>query len=140
MLSIDHIQNHEVFEVFSHYPDDSYKTLMYLRQLIIEVAQDSDDIDALEECLKWGQPSYLTKIGSTIRIDRKKPDQLAMYFHCKTKLVVTFKELYGNIFQYQDHRAIVFNTNDDIAVEALKHCIYLSLTYRKIKHLPMLGT
>jgi len=142
-LSIDPINNSEVFDVFSHYPDDIRKRLMFMRQLIIETADElvTDGVleESLQETLKWGDPSYLVKVGSTIRIGEKKADQIAMYFHCKTKLVETFKELYGNTFKFEGNRAIVFDEEDTIPVEALKHCIQLSLTYKKIKHLPMLG-
>ncbi len=139
MLSINNIHNTEVSDVFSRYSGDVHEKLMYLRQLIIEVANESNDINELEECLKWGQPSYLTKIGSTVRIDGRKPDQIIMYFHCKTKLVETFKELYRGVFQFEGNRALVFNINEKIPEDVLKHCIELSLTYKKIKHLPMLG-
>lgn len=68
-----------------------------------------------------------------------KLNQYAMYFHCKTKLVDTFKELYKDKFTFEGNRAIVFNINDKVSVNELKHCISLSLTYHKIKHLPLLG-
>ena len=114
---------------------------MYLRRLILETASESDDIEKLEETLKWGEPSYLTKGGSTIRIGLKKenPKQYAIYFHCKTKLVDTFREIYLGVFSFEGNRAIVFGENEEIPVEELKHCIYLALTYHSRKHLPMLG-
>jgi len=117
------------------------KKLLFLRQLILETASETDGIDKIEETVKWGEPSYLTKNGSTVRIDWKKsnPKQYAMYFHCKTKLVDTFKEIYSGLFNFEDNRAIVFSENDEIPVEELKHCIMLSLTYHNIKHLSMLG-
>ena len=62
-----------------------------------------------------------------------------LYFHCKTKLIDAFKELYGDTFQYKGNRAIVFDGVEVIPKKALTHCILLSLTYKKIKGLPMLG-
>ena len=131
----------EVEEVFNSYPNSINKKMMFLRQIVLETAEDIDSIKSIEETLKWGEPSYLTKSGSTIRMDWKKtnPDQYAMYFHCKTKLVDTFKELYKDKFNFEGNRAIVFNIKDKVPVNELKHCISLSLTYHKIKHLPMLG-
>ena len=75
------------------------------------------------------------------KIDWKEstPNQYFMYFHCKTKLVDTFKELYSDKFIFEGNRAIIFNKNDEIPIDALKHCILLSLTYHKNKHLPLLG-
>lgn len=83
----------------------------------------------------------LQKKGSTIRIDWKPKyvDQYAVYFHCKTKLVDTFRELYPDAFRYDGNRAIVFNEKSELPVKELKHCIALSLNYHKIKYLPMLG-
>lgn len=138
---MDKIQNDEVAKVFNTYPKDIYKKIMFLRQLVLDTASETEAVTKLEETLKWGEPSYLTKSGSTIRMDWKesKPDQYALYFNCKTKLVDTFKERYGNEFKYEGNRAIIFNKNDTIPIEELKHCILLSLTYHNIKHLPMLG-
>lgn len=134
-------KNKEVEKVFNNYPQEIREKIMFLRQLIIDTAEETAAVKSLEETLKWGEPSYLTKGGSTIRIDWKKskPDQYAMYFNCKTKLVDTFKERYKDEFKYEGNRAIVFHKNDTIPINELKHCILLSLTYHSIKNLPMLG-
>lgn len=138
---MDTFKNPEVAEVFESYPTHMRKKLMFLRQLILDTASETKGVSAMEETLRWGEPSYVTKSGSTVRIDWKPsaPNQYAMYFHCKTKLVDTFKELYGDILKFEDNRAIVFNENDEIPIDELKHCISLSLTYHSRKHLPMLG-
>jgi len=135
------ITNPEVAQVYKSYPTQMRKPLLALRQLILETAAETKEIIALEETLKWGEPSFLTKTGSTIRIAWKKthPDHYAMYFHCKTRLVETFRELYNDILEFEGNRAIVFHINDTIPVNELKHCILLSLTYHQRKHLPMLG-
>ena len=138
---MDKIETPEVAEVFKNYPQSMCQKLMFLRQLILDTASETEGVNKLEETLKWGEPSYLAKGGSTIRIDWKKsrPNKYAMYFHCKTKLVDTFKELYRDKFKFEGNRAIVFNEDDEIPIEELKHCIALSLTYHSRKHLPMLG-
>jgi len=138
---MDKFNSVDVKEVFDVYPDNVRTKMMCLRQLVLETAKEIDSIKSIEEILKWGEPSYLTKSGSTIRMDWKKskPDQYAMYFHCKTKLVDTFKELYKNKFTFEGDRAIVFSIKDKVPVNELKHCIVLSLIYHNIKHLPMLG-
>jgi hypothetical protein len=68
-----------------------------------------------------------------------KPTQYALYFHCQTRLVDTFKELYGQRFRYEGNRAIIFHQDDTVPVAELKHCITLTLTYHRRKHLPLLG-
>ena len=109
--------------------------MTYLRNLIVETATENDTIEEIEETLKWGEPSYLAKKGSTIRIDWKpqNPTQYAMYFKCTSKLVITFKEVYGAVFQYEKNRAIVFDLNDKVPKKELKECIELALTYHSIK-------
>jgi hypothetical protein len=134
--------NPKVETKFNDYPEAIREKLTNLRRIILETANEIDSINELEETLKWGEPSYLVKKGSTIRIDWKKknPDQYAVYFKCTSKLVLTFKEVYGNIFQYENNRAILFKMDELISEKELKHCISLALTYHKVKHLPLLGT
>ncbi len=114
---------------------------MFLRQLILETISESKESELKEETLKWGEPSYLTTNGSTIRINWKKsnPEEYAMFFNCKTNLVDTFKELYHGELAFEGNRAIVFDINAEIPVKVLKHCIFLSINYHQIKHLPLLG-
>lgn len=123
------------------YPPGAGKCLELLRDLILETATEIDGVEILDETLKWGEPSYVAKHGSTVRMDWKPsdPGHVAMYFHCRTALVETFRELYGNMFLFEGNRAIRFKIGEKIPVSELKHCIALSLTYRKRKHLPMLG-
>ncbi len=131
----------EVEKVFKKYPKDIQPKMRYLRKLVLETAAETEGLDKLEETLKWGEPSYLTKHGSTVRMDwkEKKPDQYAVYFKCTSKLVSTFKMVHGDLFSYENTRAIVFKLDDKIPAAELKHCISLGLTYHKVKHLPMLG-
>lgn len=131
----------KVKEKFQSYPKEVKKKLKHLRQLILETAKEIDSVQALEETLKWGEPSYLVKKGSTIRIDwkTKTPDQYAMYFKCTSKLVLTFKEIHGDLFSYEKNRAIVFDLEEDVPREALKECIGMALEYHLVKHLPLLG-
>ncbi|MFW2437832.1 MAG: DUF1801 domain-containing protein [Arenicellales bacterium] len=138
---MDNIKKPDVAEVFNNYPDHIHKKIMLLRQLVLDTASETEGVTKLEETLKWGEPSYIAIGGSTIRMDWKKskPDQYALYFNCKTSLVDTFKEIYGNVFKFEGNRAIVFDISDEIPVDELKHCILLSLTYHSRKHLPMLG-
>lgn len=138
---MNEINNPDVAEVFNRYPIPIREKLMNLRQLVLDTAAETESITTLEETLKWGEPSYLTTGGSTIRMDWKKskPDQYALYFNCKTTLVDTFKERYGSKFKFEGNRSIIFNINDEIPIDELKHCILLSLTYHNRKHLPMLG-
>ena len=135
------IENSAVAEAFNRYPADINQAMLTLRQLILNTAAETDGVTSLEETLKWGEPSYLTKGGSTIRIDWKQssPNEYAMYFNCQSKLIDTFRELYSDVLSFEGNRAIVFKVGSELPVNELKHCISLALTYHKVKHLPLLG-
>lgn len=134
-------KNTKVQALIDSYPSLPKMRLNALRELIIETASEIVDLNELEENLKWGEPSYSCQKGSTIRIDwkSKKPDQYAMYFICSTRLVETFRMLYGNTFDYDKNRALVFLLEDDIPVPQLKECIQMALRYHELKDQPLLG-
>lgn len=125
----------------NNYPTAVSDSLFRLRELVYQVASEHGDIGDIEETLKWGQPSYLSKHGSTLRIDgnNKKPDQYFMYFHCQTSLIETFRLLYPNHFTFDSKRALVFTVGTELPENELKQCIAMALRYHLIKHLTLLG-
>jgi len=130
-----------VAEKFDSYPNKVQKKLNAIRKLILDTAKKEDTILEIEETLKWGEPSYLVKKGSTLRMDwkAKAPDQYAIYFKCTSKLVSTFREVYGDTFDYEKNRAIVFEMGDKVPKKALSECIKAALKYHQVKELPNLG-
>jgi hypothetical protein len=120
--------------MFASYRKPVRTKLLTLRGLIFDTARTTVGVGRIEETLKWGQPSYLTPdtgSGSTIRIDQVKSadDQYAVYFHCQTDLVATFRELYPDEFRYGGNRCMLFNAADAIPEQPLRHCLALALTY-----------
>ncbi len=133
--------NPQVKEVFNNYPKSVQNQMLHLRELVLSAASEIEGLEKLEETLKWGEPGYLTKHGSTVRMDwkEKNPGQYAIYFKCTSKLVPTFKTIYKDKFKFEGNRAIVFKLSDKIPEAELKHCISMALSYHKIKNLPLLG-
>lgn len=123
-----------------NYPDNIRDKMRYLRSLIRETAQEME-ISSLEETLKWGEPSFLTKHGSTLRMDwkAKTPDQYALYFKCTSRLVETFKVVHSHTFKYEGKRAIVFGIEQLIPVSEVKQCIEATLQYHQVKEDVKLG-
>jgi len=126
--------------VFAAYPKRSQAKLLALRALILETAARTPGVGALEETLKWGQPSYLTRetrSGSTIRIDWVKPgpgetgERYGLYVHCQTTLVSTFRELYRDQLTFGGNRSILLDAARPSPKAALRHCIALALTYHQ---------
>ena len=128
-------------EVYSSYPSLHREKLLLVRTLIFDIAKQTPVVGEIEETLKWGEPAYQTRTGSTIRMDwkEKRPNHYSMYFTCSTILVESFRIKYGDLFQYEGKRAIHFPLNSDIPILETKACIRAALLYKKLRHKPLLG-
>lgn len=140
-LSFHQIKNQDVQSVIKGYPRDAISKMLSLRQLVLEAATELNLAETLVETLKWGEPSYIAPQGSTLRIAWKKsiPDQIGIYFNCKTNLIETIKEIYPSQFNCQGKRAILINLDENLQTKQLKCCIGLALTYHLRKSKPLLG-
>ena len=120
----------DVAALFANYPPAQRAKLQRLRRLILDTAAKTDGVFGVEEGSRWGQPAYLSKSGSTIRIDAVKgePSRYAMYFICHSGLVARFRELYPEL-TFEGNRAIRFDTRQAIPEAELRHCIAMALTY-----------
>lgn len=123
-----------VAEVFDSYPKQTRERLYKLRELIFDVAAKTERVGEIQETLKWNQPSYLTtetKSGTTIRIDKVKSGKAdyALYVHCQTSLIDSFRLAFGDIFRYEGTRAILFVNETNPPEDALRECIKMALTY-----------
>jgi hypothetical protein len=114
---VKRISNAKVAAVFRAYPSGVAVKLRALRRLIFAVV------------------TARSGSGSTIRIGQVKArdGRYAMYFHCQTTLVDTFRRLYPHTFRYEGNRAILFDEHDEVPFDELSHCIALALTYRLAK-------
>ncbi|MDX7987277.1 DUF1801 domain-containing protein [Xenorhabdus sp. 12] len=125
-------QNNEVRSVFEHYPERYQKPLLAMRELIFEVASKTKGVGLITETLKWGQPSYLTletRSGTTIRLDRFGDSHVALFFHCQTTLIDTFRTLFPEL-TYSKNRAIVLEPESDLPANELEMCIEMALSYK----------
>jgi hypothetical protein len=126
-------KNASVAAKFASYPPVVRRKLLALRELVFRTARAHPEIGELEETLKWGEPAYVTTngAGSTVRIDWKArtPNRYAMYFHCQTNLVESFRARFPNDFRFEGNRALLFEVAERIPLDALSACIAASLTY-----------
>lgn len=125
--------DHQIKQVFNSFDPTIRKKLLLIRDLIFNTADEIDSVGKITETLKWSEPSYVplkAKIGSPIRLNSiKDKNQFGVYFNCQTTLVSTFRMIYPKIFNYSGNRSIIFNANDKIPLDELKHCISMALTY-----------
>jgi len=127
------IRDPAVSAAFASYPPRLRKALMRLRDIIFSVAAKSEGVGALEETLKWGEPSYLTtssRSGTTVRIGGVKddPSKVAVFVHCQTNLVAPFRERYPQL-DFDGNRGIRFDAAAPLPENELRHFLALALTY-----------
>lgn len=129
---MEDFQSHEVYVVFNSYPERYQKPLLIIRELIFSVASKIEDVGLITETLKWGQPSYLTAqtgAGTTIRLDRFDESHIAIFLHCQTTLIETFRTLFPEL-TYSKNRAIILRLDTSLPIDELSICIEMSLTYK----------
>jgi len=133
------IEEADVAAVFASYAKAVRPALFALRRLVLDTADATAGVGAIEETLKWGQPAYLTSetgSGSTIRIAPTGPNSeydYAMYFICNTNLIQTFEHMFGDVFAYDRNRALLFTLDADIPQNELRECVAMALTYHRSK-------
>ena len=124
----------DVAAAFAALPAHIRPTCYRLREIIQELADEDQTIGPLTECLKWGEPSWLTetsKSGTTIRLggSKKHPDLAFIYFNCQTSLIGDCKDLFPDHFLYDGKRGLGIDPNARLDEGALKICLRMALTY-----------
>lgn len=124
-----------VAAVLDGMPPTMRARLTELRGLILETAAKTEGVGALVETLKWGEPAYRPKAprtGTTVRMNAVKGSDsaCALYFHCQTSLVETFRELYPAL-RYEGNRALLLDIRAPLPREAVAHCVALAFTYHR---------
>ncbi len=130
----------EIQKITQAYPKSAQIMMRTLIGWIQESAQELG-IAEVEQSLKWGEPSFASPIGSPIRMayNNKDPQHFSIFFVCTTSLVETFREIYGDQLILVGNRQIKLALNEPLPEETIRHCLRLGLSYKKVKHLPLLG-
>lgn len=120
---------------FRGFPEDVREDLLSLRDMIFDVAADTEGVDALEESLKWGQPSYRPKarFGTAVRLGVGKTGGPALLTHCQTRVMHDFRALFPDAFHYDGNRAIELTDATMGKAEELQLFVKSALTYRRDK-------
>ena len=126
-------RNPKVEARFDEYPHTMRQHLFALRALIFAAADEIEGVGPIEETLKWHEPAYLNPCGTTIRINAYKgsDSQYGLYVHCQTDLIQRYQQLYGDVLRFEGNRGILFQCDEDLPVDAIRHCIAMALTYHR---------
>ncbi len=101
-----------------------------LRRLIFDCAKTSPDVGEVKEVLRWGQPSFITKTGSTLRLGIPKTGGFALYAHCQSTIISDFALMFAEEFDIEGNRAVHFHSLKDIDEDKLCHLINHALRYK----------
>ncbi len=116
--------------VFNTFPDDVREGLLLLREQIFTVAKTSKTVTPITEALRWGQPAYLSKTGSTLRLGIPKTGGFAIYAHCQTTIMSDFVRMFPEGFKVEGNRAIHFANQHEIDTDKLHFLISRAQTYK----------
>jgi hypothetical protein len=130
--------NSEIRPVFDKCSPHTKQALLTIREWIFEIAESSNEIGQIEECLKWCEPSYLTqspKSGTTLRLSQRQsnPSEYGLFVHCQTTLIEEFRVVYPDL-NYDKNRGVLFDSRKPIQTDTIKQFIYLALTYHSRKY------
>lgn len=116
--------------VYEARPADVRERMLALRALVYEVAADLE-LD-VQEALRWGEPAYLSRRGTTLRIDAKDPPsgRCQLFVHCQTELVRTFRERHPGVLETEGTRALHVELAKPLPLEPLRDFIAMALTYK----------
>lgn len=132
--------NQLIKDKFDTYTPDAKAKLLEIRRLIFQIAEDNN-LGAIEETLKWGEPSYASKSGTPIRIDwkEKSPNQISIFVNCNTTLIETYREVYGHALNCIGKREVALPLDEPLPLPELTECLIMALKYHTLKKLPLLG-
>lgn len=121
----------QIQRTFHDFPEKCQEPLLTIRELIFTTASELPAIGTISESLKWNQPSYATskKAGSPFRLGTTDTEQVALFFHCQTTLVETFRGLFNDRLMFTGNRGILLDPDKPLPIKELKFCIESALTY-----------
>lgn len=123
----------DVAAQFQTCPSGAMPMIKRLRELIFTTADALPDCGRIVECLKWGEPAYLTeapKSGTTLRLGWDETGSHARLFvPCQTTLIGHWRERYGDTLSLVGNREVSIPTGRVLPIDALRHCIAMVLTY-----------
>lgn len=110
-----------------------FDKFMEIRNWIYELSEKDPRIGEIDECLKWGEPSFLTPktiSGSTVRIAKVNEVEFALYFNCKTTIAKEIAVEFPD-WNCDGRRAVYFSVSKKLSKAKLTTCLKKALLYHK---------
>ncbi|MDF1668488.1 MAG: DUF1801 domain-containing protein [Roseovarius sp.] len=123
----------EVARVIDGYAQPTRDGVHHLRRLILQTAKATPEVGPVEETLRWGQPAYLTRKGSTLRIGPHRDASFALFAHCQSTIIASYAQAFPSWDQIDGNRAVLFDSPNQIEPQRLSHLIRHALSYHVTK-------
>ncbi|MBO6792556.1 MAG: hypothetical protein JJ895_01505 [Balneolaceae bacterium] len=135
------VEKSDIKPIIERYPDNVKTRFIEFKELLLNTASALEDVTKIDEDIKWGEPSYMSNIGSPVRFgwSEKRSDQFRIHFICSTNLVETFHRVYPDLFLFDGNRGLIFDPDKSLESEPLNNCLKMALRYKKVRNLPDLG-
>jgi len=115
----------DIRATFDAIPPAPRDVLLQARALILDCATG-----AVDECLRWGQVSYLAPKGTALRLGLTKGGQPAIFAHCQSRVISDFAAQFGSEFEIEGNRAVLLGAFSKEDQEKLRSLIVSGLTYK----------
>lgn len=125
----------EVGHAFSLFSRAGRQRLLRVRQRIFDLAAGVEAVGAIQESLKWGEPSYVStkrKCGTPIRLRLAADDTFGLSVHCQTSIIAELKKAHPGL-RYDGSRSLLLPVAVEPPVEVIDQLIRLALTYHRNK-------
>ena len=123
--------------LIAQWPEQAQKQLLAVRAILHDVSETSQS-GPLDESLKWGQPAWRPRrprTGATLRLNWSDaaPDRLMAFVDCKTDLASQMSTRFPGQFENDGGRALAFDLNEALPVDAIAQLAQLTFTYHQCK-------
>ncbi|MGG5332532.1 DUF1801 domain-containing protein [Enterococcus sp. AZ163] len=114
-------------EFYPTYSEEMISKLEELQNLIWTIAKEQKK--TISESSKWGQLSIVSEDGTPIRIAKFSDNEIALFVHCQTTLIETWKNLFPDRLSFSGNRAVIVSVDSPLPASELQVCIDMALNY-----------
>ena len=106
----------------------------HVEKLVKQVQKASSNLPEVGEITqtkKWGQTAFLPKrprVGTTVRVDQAGENEVALYVHCQTNLVETYRTLFPEL-KFEGNRAVLFDCSKPLPEKEIALMVEAAMTY-----------
>lgn len=102
-----------------------------LVKLVQQASSNLPEVGEITQTTKWGQIAFLPRrprVGTTVRVDQVGEKEVALYVHCQTNLVETYRTLFPDL-KFEGNRAVLFDCSKPLPEKEIALMVEAAMTY-----------